>query len=65
ICDSDCRILNVNAKYGGATHDAFIWENSVVNNYMQSLHRNNEQVWLLGNILLITFTNIQTKFNLF
>ncbi|XP_037874020.1 putative nuclease HARBI1 [Bombyx mori] len=48
ICDSDCRILNVNAKYGGATHDAFIWENSVVNNYMQSLHRNNEQVWLLG-----------------
>ncbi|XP_028042635.1 putative nuclease HARBI1, partial [Bombyx mandarina] len=26
ICDSDCRILNVNAKYGGATHDAFIWE---------------------------------------
>ncbi|KAJ8709367.1 hypothetical protein PYW07_009193 [Mythimna separata] len=48
ICDSDCRILNVNAKYGGATHDAFIWENSLANNYMQELHRNNEHVWLLG-----------------
>ncbi|KAJ8710251.1 hypothetical protein PYW07_009617 [Mythimna separata] len=48
ICDSDCRILNVNAKYGGATHDAFIWENSIANNYMQELHRNNEHVWLLG-----------------
>ncbi|XP_047021401.1 putative nuclease HARBI1 [Helicoverpa armigera] len=48
ICDSDGRILNVNAKYGGATHDAFIWENSLANNYMQELHRNNEHVWLLG-----------------
>ncbi|XP_045541630.1 putative nuclease HARBI1 [Papilio machaon] len=48
ICDSDCRILNVNAKYGGATHDAFIWENSDANKFMQELYRNNEQVWLLG-----------------
>ncbi|XP_063836073.1 putative nuclease HARBI1 [Ostrinia nubilalis] len=48
ICDSDCRILNINAKYGGATHDAFIWDNSMANNYMQELHRHNEQVWLLG-----------------
>ncbi|XP_050563595.1 putative nuclease HARBI1, partial [Spodoptera frugiperda] len=48
ICDSDCRILNVNAKYGGATHDAFIWDNSGANSYMQELHRNHEQVWLLG-----------------
>ncbi|CAG4988661.1 unnamed protein product [Parnassius apollo] len=48
VCDSECRILNVNAKYGGATHDAFIWDNSLVNQYMQELHLNNEQVWLLG-----------------
>ncbi|CAG4972049.1 unnamed protein product [Colias eurytheme] len=48
ICDSECRILNINAKYGGATHDAFIWENSQANRYIQDLHRNNEQVWFLG-----------------
>ncbi|KAL4714269.1 hypothetical protein ACJJTC_009621 [Scirpophaga incertulas] len=48
ICDSECRILNVNAKYGGATHDAFIWENSQANTYIQDLNRNNEQVWFLG-----------------
>ncbi|KAL4718437.1 hypothetical protein ACJJTC_010371 [Scirpophaga incertulas] len=48
ICDSECIILNVNAKYGGATHDAFIWENSQANTYIQDLNRNNEQVWFLG-----------------
>ncbi|CAH0716343.1 unnamed protein product, partial [Brenthis ino] len=48
VVDSECRILSINAKYGGATHDAFIWENRQVNSYMQELHRNHEQVWLLG-----------------
>lgn len=40
--------MSVNAKFGGATHDAFIWQNSNINNFMQNLHRNNEIVWLLG-----------------
>ncbi|KAL0879511.1 hypothetical protein ABMA27_003253 [Loxostege sticticalis] len=48
ICDSDGKIINLNPKYGGATHDAFIWENSEVNNFMQRLHQNNEHTWLLG-----------------
>lgn len=48
ICDADCKILSVNPKFGGATHDAFIWDNSIIKNYMESLHRNNETVWLLG-----------------
>ncbi|XP_041968773.1 putative nuclease HARBI1 [Aricia agestis] len=48
ICDHNCNILSVNAKFGGATHDAFIWENSNINDYIQSLHRQNEIVWLLG-----------------
>ncbi|CAK1554365.1 unnamed protein product [Leptosia nina] len=44
ICDSDCRFLNVNnAKYG-----AFIWDNSEAHKFLQELHRNHEQVWLLG-----------------
>lgn len=53
ICDSDCKILAVNAKFGGATHDAFVWENSKVNDFMQSLYRSNEMIWLLGDIFLI------------
>lgn len=58
ICDSDCKILNINAKYGGATHDAFVWENSVANQYMQQLHTTTELVWLLGinNLILIICT---------
>ncbi|RVE42627.1 hypothetical protein evm_012713 [Chilo suppressalis] len=32
----------------GASHDAFVWENSHFNNYLQTLHRSGESVWLLG-----------------
>ena len=27
ICDSNLRIINVNANLGGSTHDTFIWRN--------------------------------------
>ncbi|KAF9811668.1 hypothetical protein SFRURICE_011031 [Spodoptera frugiperda] len=51
ICDSNCKIMSVNAKFGGATHDAFIWENSDVNNYIQSLHRSDsaypQRPWMM------------------
>ncbi|KAF9799203.1 hypothetical protein SFRURICE_006463 [Spodoptera frugiperda] len=40
----------INAKFGGANHDAFIWENSV-NNYIQSLHRSDfaypQRPWMM------------------
>ncbi|XP_046976572.1 putative nuclease HARBI1 [Vanessa cardui] len=48
VCDSNLLILNVNAKFGGATHDSHIWSSSRVELYMRELHQNNEQVWLLG-----------------
>lgn len=48
VCDSDLRILNVNAKFGGATHDSFIWSSSKVEPFMRQHHQNGEQVWLLG-----------------
>lgn len=48
MCDDQYRIINVNPKFGGANHDSFIWENSNVNDYMQSLHQRGEMVWLLG-----------------
>lgn len=55
ICDSDHRILNVNPKFGGANHDSFIWENSMVNNFMRNLHQNHETVWLLGKYYLLNY----------
>ncbi|XP_022823108.1 putative nuclease HARBI1 [Spodoptera litura] len=48
ICDHNLKILNVNAKYGGATHDSFIWASSQVEPFMRELHRRGEQTWLLG-----------------
>ncbi|CAG9133872.1 unnamed protein product [Plutella xylostella] len=48
VCDHECRILSINPKFGGASHDAFVWENSQINTLMQTLHRNGESSWLLG-----------------
>ncbi|KAJ8914838.1 hypothetical protein NQ315_014851 [Exocentrus adspersus] len=49
ICDSDLNILNIDATFGGATHDAnILWRNSPVCNHMQQLHENGEITWLLG-----------------
>lgn len=48
ICDSDLNILNVNATFGGASHDAYIWRQCEVNQHVQELHNNGENLWLLG-----------------
>ncbi|CAG4958567.1 unnamed protein product [Colias eurytheme] len=48
ICDDNLKIINVNAKYGGATPDFFIWSSSEVEPYMRGLHENGELTWLLG-----------------
>ncbi|KAL0829082.1 hypothetical protein ABMA28_003940 [Loxostege sticticalis] len=48
VCDSDCKIISINPKYGGATHDCFVWENSQVKVFMETLNRSGEQGWLLG-----------------
>ena len=45
ICDSDCVILDVNASYGGATHDAFIWSQCDVKRHLESL---TDTAYLLG-----------------
>lgn len=48
ICDSELNILNIDATFGGASHDSFIWNNSEINNHVQQLHQSGERIWLLG-----------------
>lgn len=50
ICDADLRILSVNARYGGSAHDAFVWNNSAVNQRLRQEFQagNNNESWLLG-----------------
>ncbi|XP_032690439.1 putative nuclease HARBI1 isoform X1 [Odontomachus brunneus] len=49
ICDPDLKILNVNARYPGARHDAYIWSNSPVRRIMERKFNNGERnTWLIG-----------------
>ncbi|XP_063634875.1 putative nuclease HARBI1 [Cydia splendana] len=48
VCDHENYILNVDASYGGATHDAFIWANSVIRNHFEQLCGTGEIAYLLG-----------------
>ncbi|GBP59069.1 Putative nuclease HARBI1 [Eumeta japonica] len=45
ICDSDLNILSVDASFGGATHDSYIWRHHPLNEHLQQLHRNQENVF--------------------
>ncbi|XP_045760645.1 putative nuclease HARBI1, partial [Maniola jurtina] len=46
ICDANLSILHVDASFGGASHDSFVWNNSMVKTIMEGL--TNERCWLLG-----------------
>lgn len=49
ICDSDLKILNVNANYPGSTHDSFIWRQSQVKELLNTLYIGGDRgFWLLG-----------------
>ncbi|XP_041970725.1 putative nuclease HARBI1 [Aricia agestis] len=48
ICDADLKILSVNSKFGGSTHDSFIWLASHVESYVRGINLGGENVWLLG-----------------
>ena len=49
ICDLELRIFNVNARFGGSTHDAFIWKRSQVRRFLKQRYDNgNRNTYLLG-----------------
>lgn len=49
ICDSDLRILHVDARFPGSTHDAFIWRSCSVEPVLKQLYRSGQSgYYLLG-----------------
>lgn len=50
ICDYDLRILNVNSRFPGSTHDSYIWNHSPVSQAIEQLYRRNPNntYFLLG-----------------
>lgn len=55
ICDYDLKIFGVLARYGGATHDSYIWQASQISTLLEQRYDNNneERSWLLGNTMEI------------
>ncbi|XP_022165318.1 putative nuclease HARBI1, partial [Myzus persicae] len=47
IVDHTYRILNVNAKFPGSTHDSHIWKMSLIRNHLSNTYRRDHE-WLLG-----------------
>ncbi|XP_064486033.1 putative nuclease HARBI1 [Ornithodoros turicata] len=48
VCSSEMEILNVNAKYPGSTHDAFIWKNSTLRDALSCNRIPRTNSWLIG-----------------
>ncbi|XP_030749235.1 putative nuclease HARBI1 [Sitophilus oryzae] len=49
ICDHNLKIININSRYAGATHDSFIWRNSAVRAELERNYQRGERnSWLLG-----------------
>lgn len=48
ICDADLNILSVDASFGGATHDSFVWNQHPVKSHLINLISEGERVCLLG-----------------
>ncbi|VEN46119.1 unnamed protein product, partial [Callosobruchus maculatus] len=49
IADYNLRILNINARYPGSCHDAYIWRNSIIQEELSSCYlAGDHNSWLLG-----------------
>lgn len=55
VCDSNMMITNVNARYPGSTHDAFVFRNSQMFTHLSNIYndRPNEWNFLLGKSMQI------------
>nr|XP_049692948.1 putative nuclease HARBI1 [Helicoverpa armigera]XP_049693305.1 putative nuclease HARBI1 [Helicoverpa armigera]XP_049694269.1 putative nuclease HARBI1 [Helicoverpa armigera]XP_049694270.1 putative nuclease HARBI1 [Helicoverpa armigera] len=48
INDPDLNIMHVDVTFGGATHDSFVFNNSVIKTHLEQLNSTGETVYLLG-----------------
>lgn len=53
VCDADFSITNINARFPGSTHDAFVYGGSVLNTHLQRLYEQDPQSmnFLIGNFM--------------
>ncbi|KAJ8909980.1 hypothetical protein NQ315_008241 [Exocentrus adspersus] len=47
ICDHNMRILNVNSRFPGSSHDSYIWQMSNVRNVIENIYRTNHRGYYL------------------
>jgi hypothetical protein len=47
-CDTNMKILHVNANFPGSTNDAFIWRTCNLKAALEEAHDDNVSTWLLG-----------------
>ncbi|KAJ8710228.1 hypothetical protein PYW07_009594 [Mythimna separata] len=48
ICDSNLNILHVDASFGGAAHDSYVWNQCHLKAHLERLERNRERCWLIS-----------------
>ncbi|CAL1689734.1 unnamed protein product [Lasius platythorax] len=48
ICDADYKIIHVDSKWPGSTHDSFIWNQCNVQPLMRVLYERNQRFFLIG-----------------
>lgn len=61
-CDADLKIININARFPGSSHDAFVYGGSMLNTHLEGLYQQNPRSlnFLIGNLIRILhqFTHI-------
>nr|CAI5851451.1 unnamed protein product [Callosobruchus analis] len=48
ICDANLKIINVNAKFPGSSHDSYIWSRSNVQRTMRQINQRHSDFFLIG-----------------